>query len=326
MTSSRSTTTPHVSIVTPTHNRLTSLKRVLSALERQSYPLDQFEVIVVSDGSTDGTDEYLRLVPVFQQNGGPAAARNAGIERASGSIVLFIDDDVVPERQLIAEHLSLHTECPSRVVVLGPMLDPPDFAMTPWVRWEQNMLGKQYTAMQEGHWEPTARQFYTGNTSLARCHLAAVGGFDAAFRRAEDVELAFRLELQGLRFVFNPRAYGYHYAERSFRSWMEIPYTYGRNDVIFAREKHLTWILPNMRSEFRNRNLFIRILTHLCLGRPALSAAILSWLTALSGADRAIGPERVHHAALSAIFNLRYYQGMADELGGRQQFLLHVRR
>lgn len=323
---------PRASIVIPTHNRLNQLRQVLSALERQTYPLHLFEVIVVSDGSTDGTAEYLasvdtplQLVAVTQVNGGPAAARNSGIARSSEPIVLFIDDDVVPEPQLVAAHLSMHPEGGSDVVVLGPMLTPPGFPMAPWVCWEQEMLAKQYTAMQAGDWEPTARQFYTGNTSLARAKLIAAGGFDATFRRAEDIELAFRLDELGLRFVFNPQAIGFHYAERSFRSWLEIPYAYGRNDVIFVREKRQTWILPNLRSEFQQRNMLIRYLVRACLGRRTLSGAILSWLALLSHLDHPFRFERVHRAALSAIFNLRYYQGVADELGGRQQFLPHIR-
>ena len=68
------------------------------------------------------------------------------------------------------------------------------------------------------------------NTSLGSHHI--LGGFDASFRRAEDVELAYRLAKQGLRFLFNPKAIGYHVAERSFNSWIAIPYAYGRNYVI----------------------------------------------------------------------------------------------
>ena len=78
-------------------------------------------------------------------------------------------------------------------VVMGPMLTPNDFAMPAWVAWEQAMLMKQYDDMNAGNWQPTARQFYTGNTSLARQHLIQTGGFDTSFRRGEDVELAYRL-------------------------------------------------------------------------------------------------------------------------------------
>src|SRR3954468_14673836 len=74
---------PHISVVVPTYNRLGRLRHVITALEQQAYPSDAYEVIVVSDGSTDGTHAYLEaLRPTMplrwfpQANRGPAAARN----------------------------------------------------------------------------------------------------------------------------------------------------------------------------------------------------------------------------------------------------------
>lgn len=317
-----------VSIIIPTYNRLEQLKRVLRALEAQAFPLSAFEVIVVCDGATDGTAEFLatavtelQLHPILQTNQGVAAARNHGIAEARGELVLFIDDDVVPAPWLLPEHMVSHAAAGPDAIVLGPMLTPDDFQMAPWVAWEQAMLVKQYDAMAAGLWTPTARQFYTGNTSLRRAHLLQAGGFDPQFRRAEDVELAYRLSDAGLHFVFNPRATGFHYAERSFSSWLAIPYAYGRNDVIFARDRGQRWLLPTVQREFREeRHAFIRALTRLCLDRPAASRMVLRSLRLLGWGADSIGLQRLSNMAYSGIFNLRYYQGMADELGGRAAF------
>ncbi|HEU4325429.1 MAG TPA: exopolysaccharide biosynthesis glycosyltransferase EpsD [Roseiflexaceae bacterium] len=320
-----------LSVIIPTYNRLDRLRRVLAALEHQTVEPECFEVVVVVDGSTDGTDTFLagyggplRLTPVFQPNSGVAAARNNGVARASGELILFIDDDVVPAPDLLAEHLAAHERCPGPTVVLGPMLTPEDFAMSPWVRWEQAMLMKQYEAMLAGEWAPTARQFYTGNSSLAREHILAAGGFDERFRRAEDVELAFRLSDQGLRFVFNPAAIGYHYAERSFRSWITTPYLYGRNDVIFAREKGQEWLLPKVRVEFHKRHPLVRAAVRTCLGRRLPSALLIGGLRLAAEAGSRLRLEPVTRAAYSGIFNLRHYQGVADELGGREHFFAQL--
>jgi glycosyltransferase involved in cell wall biosynthesis len=322
---------PHVSVVIPTHNRIERLKRVLAALESQDYALDDFEVIVVSDGSTDDTNEYLQALDtplqfraVTQPNQGVAAARNIGLQHATGKFVLFIDDDVVPSPKLIAEHVRIHADHDDDAIVLGPMLTPNDAGMSPWVRWEQAMLTKQYQAMLSGKYAPSARQFYTGNTSLARIHLIAAEGFDINFRRAEDVELAYRLARRGLKFIFNPNAIGYHYAERSFRSWMEIPYVYGRNDVIFTRDKHQHWLLPEVLSEFHDRNMLVRMLVRLCLDRNILSNSIIAWLRGISYLADRLGVERLVQTAHSGIFNLRYYQGIAHEMGGRERFFAQV--
>ena len=244
---------PYFSVVVPTYNRLGRLRHVIAALEQQAYPSDAYEVIVISDGSTDGTDAYLetlrstmRLRWLTQANQGPAAARNAGIQKAVGEFIVFIDDDVVPEPQLLEEHARSHHEAGRDVVVLGPLLTPEGFEMAPWVRWEQEMLMKQYRALLRGDWAATARQFYTGNASLRRNHILAAGGFDEGFRRAEDVELAYRLANNGLEFVFNIQAAGMHFADRSYRAWLDAAYTYGRNDVIFARDRNQKWLLPTI--------------------------------------------------------------------------------
>lgn len=316
-----------LSIVVPTHNRLERLKRVVRALEQQSYPMETVEVIIVSDGSTDGTNEFLRthVTPlhfsfVIQDSGGPAKARNSGIARAQGEYVLFIDDDVVPSQQLIAEHMRLHHAATKETVVLGPMLTPGDFAMLPWVRWEQAMLMKQYNAMLDELWKPTARQFYTGNTSLRRAPIIELGGFDENFRRAEDVELAYRLNELNVEFVFNPQAIGYHYAERSFASWLEIPYVYGRNDVIFAQKRGQVWLLPRIREEFTTRNGLIRALVRTCLNRPRLSGMATWGLGKLAAVGDRLHLEPITRGAYSGLFNLRYYQGFTDCLGDASFF------
>ncbi len=315
-----------VSVVVPTYNRLDRLQRVLSCLEGQTYPRDRYEVIVVSDGSTDGTAEYLRALTqdmhlkyVQQENQGPAAARNQGMRMAAGAIVLFLDDDVIPAPNLIAEHMRSHQQSANSVVI-GPMLTPEDFQLSPWVSWEQAKLNDYYSKMLSGQYSASSHLFYTGNASLARSVLIASGGFDKSFRRAEDIELANRLEGLGVRFVFNERAVGYHYAERSFRSWMETPYQYGKNNIIFALQKKQAGQLDDVFRDFLSRNLLIRLLVTACLDRPVLGKLIiwgLKWTLVLS--DR-LKVKAVSLAACSGIFNLRYFQGASDQLNGKKEF------
>jgi GT2 family glycosyltransferase len=319
-----------VSIVIPTFNRVERLRRVLEGLAAQ-VGLDDLEVIVVSDGSTDGTDDLLRgsslplpVIGVTQPNAGPAAARNRGVEIATGDLVLFLDDDVLPAPSLVGTHVAAHERLGEDAVVIGPMLDPPDHRMSPWVRWEQEMLAKQYAAMARGDYEPTARQFYTGNASVRRHHVVAAGGFDTRFRRAEDVELAYRLARRGLRFHFEPAAVGYHYAERSFGSWLANAHAYGRNDVTFSREPGQAWILGAVADEFHDRHRWSRTLTTACIEHPR-------WRPSVERALRAGATVTGHRAAsltrgaLSALYGIEYYRGVAEELGGAGAFLDTVR-
>jgi GT2 family glycosyltransferase len=315
------------SIVIPTYNRLVQLKLVLRKLNEQEFPFDEFEVLVISDGSTDGTDQYLRdtrwryeMLPIFQKNLGVASARNAGIQAARGEMILFIDDDTVPDNNLLHEHNQTHQLLGPDTVVLGPMLAPQDHPMEPWVSWEQSRLLEQYEDMVNDRWQPTPRQFYTANASLARKHLLEAGGFDPQFRRAEDVELAYRLEKRGLRFVFNPDAIIYHYAERSFASWVAIPYAYGVNDVIFTREKKQSWLMPTVYREFHDRHFLVRMLVQICLDRRAISSRSQIALREFGLLCSKLNLSELSHLACGGIFNMQYYQGVADALGGREAF------
>lgn len=325
-----------VSVVMPTYNRLPVLKRVIDALVQQTHPFDRFEVVIVSDGSTDGTNEYLREVetpfrvrPVFQQNAGPAAARNRGVSEAAGEMILFLDDDVVPVTTFIAEHLAAHratrqaTDQPhpnEEVVIIGPMLSPADFALTPWIKWMHGRLSEQYQAMAAGEWETSPRQFYTGNASLSRRLFLDHQGFDVSLLRAEDVELAFRLADNGVKFHFCQRAVGYHYEQRTFASWIGIAYAYGGNDILFAREKGQNWLLPIIYKEYRRRNLLVKGLVKGCLDRPRLTAVITRLFRGLAEMGDRISLTLLLRLACSSLFNLYYYQGVADALGGRNQF------
>lgn len=317
-----------ISVVLPTHNRKASLERVLKGLETQTVPYERFEVIVVSDGSTDGTNQFLealktplRVTKIIQQNKGVAAARNAGAGRACGDLILFVDDDVFPTDTLLEAHMRRHEAAACSAVVIGPMLSPDGFAMKPWVRWEQAMLMKQYDAMQKGLWEPTARQFYTGNSSLPRSAFVESGGFDTGFRRAEDVELGYRLAQLGLKFIFAPEAVGFHYADRSFESWFSTPYAYGRNDAIFWRDRGQHWLLPTVAREFAQRNRLNQFLVTVCLDRPVVRDAFFQISRSLARIGTWSASERLEQTGFSAIFSVQYYQGLADELGGRDKFL-----
>jgi glycosyltransferase involved in cell wall biosynthesis len=95
---------PFVSVIVPTYDRAQQLSRCLSALSRQDYPIDCFEVIVVNDGGTtslkgevDGFLNRLNVTLVVQRHSGPAAARNTGAKRARGMLLAFTDDDCIPK-------------------------------------------------------------------------------------------------------------------------------------------------------------------------------------------------------------------------------------
>jgi hypothetical protein len=200
------------------------------------------------------------------------------------------------------------------------MVNPHDHEMSPWVQWEQRMRYKQYDAMDRGDWAPTFRQFYTGNASVPRASLLDVGGFDTTYRRAEDVELAYRLAGTGHTFVFNRRAIGYHYAERSFAAWLRIAHDYGANDVVFALDRGRSEILELMASEFRQRSLLVRAPANAVAAVPPLARVAQPVLSAVARAAERVGAKRLGQSALSSLYSIAYYGAAANELGGGRAF------
>jgi GT2 family glycosyltransferase len=198
-------------------------------------PEHSFEVIVVDDGSTDGTGDLVRGL----ESGYPldyvhrprdadscrAAARNLGLEYATGELVVLLDGDEVVPPGFLDEHLRAHTLVPDAVVV-GPRrtfargeadtaLLAREFTMAafPELRGGDVRAGI-FAELSEnlGNLAAGWHLAFSCNASVRREHLLAVGGFDAGFRKwgFEDTELAYRLHRHGLSFVFTPYATAYH--------------------------------------------------------------------------------------------------------------------
>src|SRR5262249_19023073 len=116
-----------MSVIIPTLNRADLLASALASLEKQTLAKARFEVIVVDDGSTDGTEAVcrrfarrLRLKYLRQSHRGIAAAKNAGIRSANGEVLFFFDDDDVADPNLLRQHLATHQRHPDpEVAVLG---------------------------------------------------------------------------------------------------------------------------------------------------------------------------------------------------------------
>jgi GT2 family glycosyltransferase len=230
------------SVVIPTYNRLDMLLRVLDALELQ-VDAPSFETIVINDGSTDATDAVVsaRAGITFrtQTNSGPGRARNHGVSLARGRYVIFIGDDTVPEPRFLAEHARIHEQAghDPLVACLG---------YTGWPRGEHvtafmdyiNDFGLQfgYKLIKDGEVVPF-NFFYTSNISINR-DLMARQPFDTTFPSAawEDIELAYRLEAQGLKIRYNARAVTRHYHQMTVDSFARRQYTVGKSGAIFYRK------------------------------------------------------------------------------------------
>lgn len=197
---------PELSVVVPTHNRREILALTLPTLLSQDIPVDAREIIVVVDGSSDGTAELLRSFPdvrvVAQQNRGPAAARNVGFRAARGRLVLFLDDDMQCEPGHFRGHIAAHDG--ERTIVEGSVQVSDDSADIELARWRHRRVEAHYEqirARRDERWPWQAIRF--ANTSLPRALLVESGGFDEQFRfQGEDTELGLRLAGKGAQYIY----------------------------------------------------------------------------------------------------------------------------
>ncbi|MDQ7824160.1 MAG: glycosyltransferase [Candidatus Eremiobacteraeota bacterium] len=230
-----------VSVQICSRNREDLLKRSLVALFKQNFPKDQYEIIVVDDGSEDGTSDMVRSLSgpcslrlITQGHDGLSIGRNRGIKSAVGDYVLFIDDDIIADENLIAEHMRFHRIHP-RSVVKG------------WVNHTSELDRKvpQFTIA-----DFCTAFFWTSNVSIARKYLLEVGLFDEDFREYgwEDLELGLRLRNYGLVSRYNKKAIVFHYKSKWKKSdiprLIEQTKAKGRTALIFLA-KH-----PGMRVRF----------------------------------------------------------------------------
>lgn len=199
------------SVVVPTYNRISTLRQCLQGLLAQDYP--DYEIIVVDDGSTDGTSEALSQEfsrgRYFQQkNVGPAAARNRGLQAASGEIIAFTDDDcLAPPDWLtrLAEGYARHSAVAG---VGGGLIAPPGILATNiYAQYEHYVAQAVYKvgeAESLGGFECPAGG--TANMSYRKSILEAVHGFDESFPVAagEDADLKMRICQQGHPLLYMP--------------------------------------------------------------------------------------------------------------------------
>ncbi len=275
------TTWPGVTVVVPTYNRRELLERTLDALAAQTYPAERCEVVVVDDGSTDGTAEMLagrttpgRLTALRNPvNSSAATARNRGVAAANGEIVAFTDDDCRPVPTWLE---AMVAGMRSGVdVVQGRTRPDPAQPLRPLSR-------SQWTLAETGLYE-------TCNVAYTRAVLDRMG--PAPFRDdllrelrdliaplignhgfAEDTELAWRVRREGGTSRFSAHATVYHHV------FAPDPMYLMRRAAVSAGFPILVREIPELREALWHRYL-------LSAERPIVLAALI-------GAGLAIGVDR----------------------------------
>jgi glycosyltransferase involved in cell wall biosynthesis len=212
---------PSVSIVIPAHNEGKRISKCLEALRRQTLRPQEYEVIVIDDGSEDDTAAVASSCGarvIRQQNRGPAAARNAGIDQAGGAIVLFLDADCVAEEHW-AERLRAPIADGTAEGAVGRIVSGQDRWVATLIQAE---LDERYVRAAN---HERVDLLNTGNCGFKRDVLRD-NRFDEAFRWIEDAELSFRLTRDGHRMVFVQDAVVEHSHPESLRAYLLRKFRY----------------------------------------------------------------------------------------------------
>ncbi len=233
-----------LAVVTPTHNKSALLRRTLASLAAQDLDPAGYQVVVVDDGSTDDTPAFLagyrprhgfEAVRV-EANRGRAAARNRGLERAEGEVVVFLDDDMELVPGFLAAHRALHEAGPGTAGI-GNVVNHPEVVTAPVDRYMSTRGAQKIRDSGPLPW----KYFSTNNSSVRREDLQAVGGFDENFVTYgfEDLELAWRLERErGLGFRFVEGARSFHIHPHSLAEVLEKKTLCGMSSLPYLFNKH----------------------------------------------------------------------------------------
>lgn len=233
-----------LSVVIPTYNRRRALEACVESLAEQEAQGCVHEVVIVDDGSSDGTAEWLEsaarrdwpfdIQTLRGPHAGPATARNLGVRACTGDLVLFTGDDCVLAPGCIEQHLRAHAEATAPRSVLGMTTWLPSLTITPFMHYQEN--GGSQFAYGRIHDPNDAGwlYYYTTNVSTPRMSLGP-RPFDERFpaARYEDLELGYRLHDDGLPIVYRQEALAWHDHPITFQEFRARCGMYGEYAALF---------------------------------------------------------------------------------------------
>ena len=220
------TPAPRFSVIVPTYNSENIIRRCLDALEQQTIPRHDYEIVIVDDGSTDATLQILEHYPdvrvVCIEHGGPSAARNSGARAAAGDVIAFTDSDCAPAPDWL-EQITRPFRVKSVVGVKGVYRSKQKEPVARFVQLEYQYKYERMARLPRVDFIDTYSAAYRRDIFLQN------GGFDTSFTvpSVEDQELSFRLEQKGYRLAFNPQAAVYHIHDRSLGEYWKRKFGIG---------------------------------------------------------------------------------------------------
>jgi GT2 family glycosyltransferase len=223
---------PRVSVVVCTHNGEPTLPECLGRLASLTYP--DYEVIVVDDGSSDGSADIARahgVTLVQTEHRGLSFARNAGVARADGEIVAFLDDDAYPDSDWL-RYVATSLLANAHAGMGGPNIPPEDDGLV--AECVATAPGAPIHVLIS---DREAEHVPGCNMAFRKSALEEIGGFDERFRAAgDDVDVCWRLQESGRTLGFSAGAVVLHRRRDSVRRYLRQQYGYGKAEALLERK------------------------------------------------------------------------------------------
>jgi glycosyltransferase involved in cell wall biosynthesis len=278
------------SIVVPTFNRPESLRACLDALVTLDYPMQDYEVIVVDDGGTAPLGELIRsyedrlqITLLHQENAGPASARNAGANAATGRFVTFTDDDCTPADdwlRSLGERFRRQPEC----AVAGRTVN--GLTRNIYATASQMLIDYLFDYYNQSSRQPSFAT--SSNLAFPRRAFIEIGGFDRSFplAAAEDRELCDRWLHQHKALVYAPEVQVQHFHRMNLRLFLRQQRNYGRGACHYHGIRSQRAVKP-IRVE--PLSFYVNMICYPFGRRPAVQAFRIALLLALSQVMGATG-------------------------------------
>lgn len=237
---------PKITAVFSTYNRADFLECALLSLTKQTIGVDEFDVVVLNDGSSDHTAEVvesykskLNITYVYQENMGLASGKNACLKHVNAPIVLFMDDDDVATTSLLEEHLLLHKEFPDEnYAVLGFTSIDGEIIKAPIMNYVTEVGCYLFCYPRLSNRQILDYTFFWGGRSSCKMSLLRTENFDPIFKfGCEDIELGYRLsKLSPLKVIYNKNAETIMMRGIDILSFLNRSYKQGRSNYLFHKK------------------------------------------------------------------------------------------
>lgn len=224
-----------ISIIIPTYNRKEKIKQCLDSILIQDCHPYTFEVIVVDDGSNDGTGEMIREVSRRHKNikyhyrpsKGPASARNLGLVNAAADIIAFTDSDCILDPFWIRSMMLAHISHPQATAIGGATkVDSRNIKAVVSQSLSDGAIKADLDGKKEVIFFPTC------NVSVKKKFMIEKFNESFVFPAGEDLDLFWRLFKHGGKFVYKPDALIFHGCHPDIRSFLSQAYLYGRGNLL----------------------------------------------------------------------------------------------